>query len=925
MVNRAKVVESILVALVLVIVSGVLLSLRQPVEETPGQVPILDIGDGQFVDVESGTRYQGLSDAPLLLLGKKDEDTWWGLTRNGLYYGSGGKVKKVATPESMGVTPTGGTFSIPPGEDPEIIVEGTDPSGDPVEVPIDLDPDTGEATPGEPTPVPDTTAPMITILGDNPDTITAGTYYDAGATATDDVDGDLTSAIVVTSTIEITPSGTVSATPVEPGTYTVTYTVSDAAGNTAVAVRTVIVGTPVPPPVPVDTAAPVITILGSDPVTITAGTIYADSGATATDDVDGDITASIIVTSTVDDSTPGTYTVTYTVTDAAGNTAVAVRTVIVEAPAPPPAPADTTAPVITILGSDPVTIIAGTTYVDAGATATDDIDGDLTASIIVTSTVDDSTPGTYTVTYAVSDAAGNTAVAVRTVIVEAPPAPAPAPVPAPSPGFVYLPGSCIVATPCCGYPPTVACAAATSVDLCAFTLSPSGTPTSTGIIPAATLTTVVVATAEELAAAADALAADESAASSTTEGYTVTAYLTSDPTIVDVVITGPPGPVLLKWWSLDPPILPEATVITLTPTGSTVVEIPSPIILSEPGTTLVSIPYDPAKVLYLQASAVDTPLYPDLPGCGGTFEEPIAEPIDPGDVGFAVADHFTCYPVTGTSPNQGVFVWDQFGWRGLQVQQTKKLCTPAVKEVGKTNMSILPGYPDKHFVCYKAQSGWIGAISWVLDQFGQRIVLAEYQDELCVPAEKTVTVGTPDPAPKGNTSIDHWDCFPIIPEQINQVVTIRDQFGQREIMVDELRRLCAPADKLWNQDELRPPQTNEHFLCYNVTPLQSIPGFAVTTVDQFNTQDLVIPDVEELCVPAQKQFQRFFSAPPGGEDGRGGTCGVVEGTRFCSPDYTDISGAPCYSYYTGPGPTTAKVCGTKYSCGAGPLYPVMEC
>ena len=47
------------------------------------------------------------------------------------------------------------------------------------------------------------------------------------------------------------------------------------------------------------------------------------------------------------------------------------------------APADTTAPVITLVGDDPVAITVGDAYVDAGATATDDVDGDITANIVV--------------------------------------------------------------------------------------------------------------------------------------------------------------------------------------------------------------------------------------------------------------------------------------------------------------------------------------------------------------------------------------------------------------------------------------------------------------------------------------------------------------------------------------------------------------
>ena len=80
-------------------------------------------------------------------------------------------------------------------------------------------------------------------------------------------------------------------------------------------------------------------------------------------------------------------------------------------------PPDTTAPVITLTGSSTVTVERGGTYADAGATATDDSDGDLTASIVVGGdTVDANMPGSYEITYDVTDATGNIAVQVtRTV------------------------------------------------------------------------------------------------------------------------------------------------------------------------------------------------------------------------------------------------------------------------------------------------------------------------------------------------------------------------------------------------------------------------------------------------------------------------------------------------------------------------------
>lgn len=83
-------------------------------------------------------------------------------------------------------------------------------------------------------------------------------------------------------------------------------------------------------------------------------------------------------------------------------------------------PADTTPPVIIVSGRATVIVpLEGGPYVDAGATATDDTDGDITGRIVVGGLpIDTSVEGTYTVTYDVDDAAGNHAIQqTRTVIV----------------------------------------------------------------------------------------------------------------------------------------------------------------------------------------------------------------------------------------------------------------------------------------------------------------------------------------------------------------------------------------------------------------------------------------------------------------------------------------------------------------------------
>lgn len=78
---------------------------------------------------------------------------------------------------------------------------------------------------------------------------------------------------------------------------------------------------------------------------------------------------------------------------------------------------DTTAPVITLLGSSSTTVKRFRTFTDPGATATDAVSGNVTAQIVRTGTVNTYKLGTYYLYYNVQDAAGNAA-AKKTRIVK---------------------------------------------------------------------------------------------------------------------------------------------------------------------------------------------------------------------------------------------------------------------------------------------------------------------------------------------------------------------------------------------------------------------------------------------------------------------------------------------------------------------------
>ncbi|MCB9245266.1 MAG: DUF5011 domain-containing protein [Flavobacteriales bacterium] len=163
-----------------------------------------------------------------------------------------------------------------------------------------------------------------------------------------------------------------------------------------------------------DFTMPIIVLNGDDTAYVELNTSYTDAGAVAMDPTEGNISSRLEVTSDVDINYAGIYYVTYNVSDASGNRAVPVTRVVYVV-------VDQTAPTLTLLGKNPEIIEFdpnNSSYMDPGATATDNNDGDLTTAIQVSGSVDVFKIGTYQLVYTVQDAQGNMASQTRTVVVQ---------------------------------------------------------------------------------------------------------------------------------------------------------------------------------------------------------------------------------------------------------------------------------------------------------------------------------------------------------------------------------------------------------------------------------------------------------------------------------------------------------------------------
>ncbi len=130
-------------------------------------------------------------------------------------------------------------------------------------------------------------------------------------------------------------------------------------------------------------------------------------GITATDNYDGDITDRVVWSVT-------TGWITYSVIDSSGNPTYIVR----EADIVPSQP-----PEIVLEGGEQYAVTVGSFYEEPGYTASDSADGDLTQQVVTEGEVDWLTPGTYPVTYTVTDSGGNVTSVTRQVYVESMPRP----------------------------------------------------------------------------------------------------------------------------------------------------------------------------------------------------------------------------------------------------------------------------------------------------------------------------------------------------------------------------------------------------------------------------------------------------------------------------------------------------------------------
>ena len=160
--------------------------------------------------------------------------------------------------------------------------------------------------------------------------------------------------------------------------------------------------------------SPSIKLNGESKIILNVNDEYNEEGATLKI-LNSDKSDSIKISGEVNTSKVGTYTIYYKSNIKYLNSKPTVKRIIEVK--------DGVIPTITFKGDENITLLEGEVYNESGYDAEDNYDGNITSNVVVEGKVDTSKPGSYELTYKVTDSSGNTTTKKRKVIVKEKPKP----------------------------------------------------------------------------------------------------------------------------------------------------------------------------------------------------------------------------------------------------------------------------------------------------------------------------------------------------------------------------------------------------------------------------------------------------------------------------------------------------------------------
>jgi hypothetical protein len=221
-----------------------------------------------------------------------------------------------------------------------------------------------------------------------------------------------------------------------------------------------------------------------------------------------------------------------------------------------------------------------------------------------------------------------------------------------------------------------------------------------------------------------------------------------------------------------------------------------------------------------------------------------------------VPAHFLGYTIDSATPaihGEDLVLQDQFIRETVHRGQPPQLLLNPVEKRRQGRPPEPIQRADEHLKCWRLTGGIRQDRSvLVSNQFVQnRQLIVKEPYRLCAPAVKSLQ-GLPTTLP---SDTQHYKCYRVEerPRLTEETVDLVDQFGTKRVIVRRAELLCNPATKeRSNGEKVVPPRPAEHLVCYGIAESVTFAPRFVFTRDQFGSQRHRVFDPQMLCVPSTK-------------------------------------------------------------------------
>ncbi|MEM9555725.1 MAG: VCBS repeat-containing protein [Acidobacteriota bacterium] len=239
------------------------------------------------------------------------------------------------------------------------------------------------------------------------------------------------------------------------------------------------------------------------------------------------------------------------------------------------------------------------------------------------------------------------------------------------------------------------------------------------------------------------------------------------------------------------------------------------------------------------------------PAAVGVVDAPslgVGAPERPERQGFDL-DHFKCYLAAADKPvDETVGLTDQFDSVDAEVFETRRFCNA----VAKWHDGVLTPIQneDAHLEMLTiVAEGKTPSLVEVTNQFGESQQL-DIGDAafLAVPTQKIEPGDHPFPK-----NLDHFQCYEAFGKSVSVPVDLRDQFGfEPELVALQPQLLCNPTKKEHNGVTTPVDNPFDHLVCYELDNTQQLVKSAFIK-NQFGARNLALDQAELLCLPSEKK------------------------------------------------------------------------